>query len=160
MPPVYVASYAEADPAPFDRNQPWPNDYTEVTDYMIPVQSPTAAMFPKKMSVVEPAPLAPVPEPVIYDKDYAQLERTRIAPPAPPGARSQASLAHAKAEEEARVAVKLAQQQAAHAKMVSFSDTTPYAKVRSQKKTDREAFQAAMRREGNRTARRAWERLH
>lgn len=163
MPPAYEASYAEADPASFDRNQPWPNDYTEVTDYMEPqAQPPVAAMFPKKQSIVELSPLAPISEPVIYDKDYAQLERTRIAPPAahaPPGAQSQASVAHAKAE-EASVALKLAQQQAAHAKMVSFSDATPYATQRSQKKSDREAFHAAMKREGNRSARRAWERLH
>ncbi|EKC97642.1 hypothetical protein A1Q2_08023 [Trichosporon asahii var. asahii CBS 8904] len=246
MPPIYVASYAEPDPAgadyaqgvysdpmyaeqqyeepdQMDPHQAWTNDYTELTDF---AQSPTAAMFPKKMSIVEPAPLAPTAEPVIYDKDYAQLERTGIvtpqgppsalstsppsgpsisdpssgptrlppapgapatsAPvpkplrlpqlqstpkPAPPRSRGppairgppppqQASLAHLAAQEKARIAVKLAQQQAAHAKMVSFSDTTPYARQRSQKKSDREAFQAAMRREGSRSARRAWERLN
>lgn len=241
MPPIYVASYAEAsadqhydEPESYadDRHGVWDGDYTEVTDYVVhqPMQSPTAAMFPKKMSIVEPAPLAPVDEPIIYDKDYAQLERTGIvspdtpidssappipsaptgasAPPAPTaaaplrlpvmprttpsappastrtpmsgppkplrlqksqapakprgmaGAPTEASLAHLAAQEKARIAVKLAQQQAAHAKMVSFSDTTPFSKQRSQKKSDREAFQAAMRREGSRSARRAWERLN
>lgn len=263
MPPVYVASYADPDaagtvdlanpylgnpyeagsyqryteqqyeePEEMDRHQAWTNDYTELTDFT-QAQSPTAAMFPKKMSIVEPAPLGPTAEPIIYDKDYAQLERIGIvtpgAPREPPGlstslpsrqpvapaegptrlplapgapglasapkpprqprshnasgargpkplrlqksagpprlrgsppSQSQASLAHLAAQEKDRIAVKLAQQQAAHAKMVSFSDTTPYARQRSQKRSDREAFQAAMRREGSRNARRAWERLN
>ncbi|EJT48895.1 hypothetical protein A1Q1_01990 [Trichosporon asahii var. asahii CBS 2479] len=109
MPPIYVASYAEPDPAgadyaqgvysdpmyaeqqyeepdQMDPHQAWTNDYTELTDF---AQSPTAAMFPKKMSIVEPAPLAPTAEPVIYDKDYAQLERTGIVTPqGPPSALS------------------------------------------------------------------------
>lgn len=153
MPPVYAAPYG-ADFGSYDGHQAWSSDHTDMADYTSPAQSPVAAMFPKKMSVVEPAPIPPVSEPIIYDKDYAQLEKTRIAPAGSPLA------AQTTAKEGAKAGVKFGQQQSSPAKGVKFTTSVPYEKARNQKKSDREAFQAAMRREGKRSAKQAVERFY